>query len=60
MTDQAKPISRPRRRFPRFSVRGLIVIVLVVGGWLGSIVRSARYRARSGGGDYESRRLGQV
>ena len=42
MTDQAKPVSRPWRRLLRFSVRGLIVIVLVVGGWLGWIVRSAR------------------
>ena len=42
MTDQAKPISRPWRRFMRFSVRGMIVIVLLVGGWLGWIVRGAR------------------
>ena len=42
MTDQAKPASRPWRRFLRFSVRGLIVLVLVIGAWLGWIVRSAR------------------
>ena len=42
MTNPAKPISRPWRRFLRFSVRGLIVLVLVIGGWLGWIVRSAR------------------
>ena len=30
------------RRFLRFSVRGLIVLVIVVGVWLGWIVRSAR------------------
>ena len=42
MTDQAKPVSRPWRRFLRFSVRGLIVLVLVIGGWLGWLVRSAR------------------
>src|SRR5262245_2160868 len=41
MTDQAKLISRPWRRFLRFSVRGMIVVVLVVGGWLGWIVRCA-------------------
>ena len=35
-------ISRPWRRFLRFSVRGLIVLVLVIGCWLGWIVRSAR------------------
>ncbi len=42
MTNQNRPISRPWRRFLRFSVRELIVIVLVIGGWLGWIVRSAR------------------
>ena len=38
----ADPVSRPWRRFLRFSVRGLIVLVLVIGGGLGWIVRSAR------------------
>jgi hypothetical protein len=42
MTDQANPVSRPWRRFLRFSVRGMIVLVLVIGGWFGWIVRSAR------------------
>ncbi len=42
MTDQAKPASRPRRRFLRFSVRGMIMLVLVIGGWLGRTVRVAR------------------
>jgi hypothetical protein len=42
MTDQAKPVARHWRRFLRFSMRGLIVLVLVIGGWLGWIVRSAR------------------
>ena len=42
MTDQSKPASRPWRRFLRFSVRGMIVLVMVVGGWLGWIVRSVR------------------
>ena len=37
----AKPTSRPWRRFLRFSVRGMIVIVLVIGGWLGWTVRQA-------------------
>ena len=41
-TMSAEPVSRPWRRFLRFSVRGLIIIVLVIGGWLGWIVRSAR------------------
>ena len=34
--------SHPWRRFLRFSVRGLIVSVLVIGGWLGWTVRNAR------------------
>ena len=38
----AEPVSLPWRRFLRFSVRGMIVLVLVIGGWLGWIVRSAR------------------
>jgi hypothetical protein len=42
LTDQAKSASRPSRRFLRFSVRGLIVLVLVIGAGLGWLVRSAR------------------
>ncbi len=42
MTDQAKPVSRPRRRVLRFSMRGMMVLVLAIGGWLGWFVRSAR------------------
>jgi hypothetical protein len=42
MTNQAEPVSRPRRRFLRFSMRGMMVLVLAIGGWLGWIVRSAR------------------
>ncbi len=38
----AGPVSRPWRRFQRFSVRGLIVFVIVIGGGLGWLVRSAR------------------
>ncbi len=38
----AVPVARPWRGFLRFSVRGLIVLVLVVGAWLGWLVRSAR------------------
>jgi Leucine Rich repeat len=45
MNDQAKPASRPWRRFLRFSLRGMIVLVLVIGGWLGWIVRSARIQS---------------
>ena len=51
MTDQAKPVSRPWRRFLRFSVRGMIVVVLVIGVWLGWIVRERANPARGGGGD---------
>ncbi len=42
MNDQPKPASRPWRRFLRFSVRGMIVLVIVIAGCLGWIVRSAR------------------
>jgi Leucine Rich repeat len=42
MTNQAKTVSRPRRRFLRFSVRGMILLVLVIGIWMGWIARSAR------------------
>jgi hypothetical protein len=42
MFGQATTVSRPWRRFLRVSVRGLIVLVLVVGTWPGWIVRSAR------------------
>ena len=42
MSSQPKPISRRWRLYPRFSVRGLIVLVLLIGGWFGWIARSAR------------------
>jgi hypothetical protein len=42
MTDQLQTIRRPWRRHLRFSVRGLIVLVLVTGGWLGWVARGAR------------------
>jgi hypothetical protein len=38
----AGPVSRPWRRYLRFSVRGLIVLVLVLGAGLGWLVRGAR------------------
>ncbi len=38
----AESVKRPWRRFLRLSVRGLIALVLVIGGWLGWIVRNAR------------------
>ena len=35
MSEQSKPVSRPWQRFLRFSVRGMIVLVLVFGaGWV--------------------------
>ena len=42
MPTLAGPVSHPWRRFLRFSVRALIVLVLVIGAGLGWIVRSAR------------------
>jgi internalin A len=47
MPDQSKPVSRPWRRFLRFSVRGMIVLVLVIGVWLGWIVHSARVQRQA-------------
>jgi hypothetical protein len=42
VTDESKPPSRPRRRYLRFSVRRLIVLVLVIAAWLGWIVHCHR------------------
>ena len=44
MPDQAKTVSHPWRRYLRFSVRGLIVLVLVIGLWFGLIVRPAHHQ----------------
>ncbi len=41
MTDQSKPTPRPWRRFLRFTIRGLIVLVLVIAAGCGWIVRQA-------------------
>ena len=41
MLDQAKPAPRALRRFLRFSVRGLIVLVVMTGAGLSWLVRSA-------------------
>jgi hypothetical protein len=42
MHNQDKAVSHPWRRYLRFSVRGLIFLVLVIGIGLGWLVRSAR------------------
>jgi hypothetical protein len=42
MNEQTKLVPHPCRRYLRLSVRGLVVVVLLIGGWLGSVVRSAR------------------
>jgi hypothetical protein len=36
------PVPHPWRRYLRFSARGLIVLVLLIGGGLGWVVRSVR------------------
>jgi hypothetical protein len=41
MADQARPVSG-RRRYLRFSVRGLLILVLLIGGWLGWLAQTAR------------------
>ena len=43
----AYPVSRPRRRFLRFSVRGMIVLVLVVAVWLGWVAWRARIQRQA-------------
>jgi hypothetical protein len=37
--------SRPRHRFTQLSVRGLIVLVLIIGVWLGRLARMARVQS---------------
>ena len=51
MTDQVKPVPRSWRRHLRFSVRRLIVLVLVIGAGLGWVVRARKSSAM------QSRRL---
>ncbi len=65
MIARPRPATRRWHRYMRFSVRALILGVLVVGGWLGWIVRSARIQReavaaieRDGGlVTYESRHM---
>jgi Leucine Rich repeat len=52
-----EPIARRQHSYPRFSLRGLIIVVLLIGGWLGWVVSSARRQRltvlaieKSGGG----------
>src|SRR5689334_3690951 len=42
MPDQPLPVSR--RRWLRLSVRGLIILALIIGGWFGWLARGARIR----------------
>jgi Leucine Rich repeat len=57
VTVQAKPTTRRWWNYMRFTVRGLIVLVLLIGGWLGWVVRSTRIQReavaaiRNGEGD---------
>jgi internalin A len=44
-TMTAGEVSRPRRRFTQLSVRGLIVLVLIIGVWLGRLARTARVQS---------------
>ena len=41
-TDPARPKARGWPRSLRLSLRGMMVLVLVVGGWLGWLIRSAK------------------
>ncbi len=47
MTDQAKISLRPWLKILQFSVRGLLFLVLVIGLWLGWLVRGARMQRES-------------
>jgi hypothetical protein len=44
-TMTAGAVSRPRRRFTQLSVRGLIVLVLIISVWLATLVRTARVQS---------------
>jgi hypothetical protein len=44
MSSQSEPTPRPWRRYLRLSMRGLLVLVLLIGGWLGLLVRSTGVR----------------
>ena len=46
MSSRPKPVQRSWRGYLRFSVRGLAVFVLLIGSWLGWIVRNAVFSAR--------------
>jgi internalin A len=41
----AGAVSRPRHRFTQLSVRGLIVLVLIIGVWLGRLARTAQVQS---------------
>jgi internalin A len=41
----AGAVSRPRRRLTQLSMRGLIVLVLIIGVWLGTLARTARVQS---------------
>ena len=56
----AKPISHSRRRHLRFSVRGLLVLVVIIAVWLGWIVRSAARPARRRRGDSKGWRIREL
>ena len=60
MPDQADPDASPWRRYLRFSMRRMIVLVLLTGvclGWVVRAVRTAHLSAGGGGGDRTVRRL---
>ena len=48
------PFSRPWRRFLRFSVRGMIVVVLLIGGWAGVDCPQCSDSARGSGGNQDA------
>ena len=59
MADRAYSVPRPWRKYLRFSVSGLIVVVLLNGVWLAWLVREP-CAARRCGGDHPSGRQRRV
>ena len=51
----ASPQSHPLRKYLRISIRGLIVLVLVIGTWLGWVTRSARIEREAVAAIYNDR-----
>ncbi len=57
VADRPQPASRRRRNFFRFSVRGLLVLILVIGcgmGWIARVVRTGQAQRRAVAAIYQA------